>query len=85
MGTEHRDQLIKEIRELERRLRLVERKAAALQRRGRASPRAAFRSRYPQIGLDPRLFRLVGMDPPLSLEEEKRAIREAIAARSETR
>jgi len=73
--------LMKELGKIKRRLALVERKAAALQKTRTTSPRAAFRRKYPRLSLDSRLFKLVGIDPLLSVEEEKKAIREAIAAR----
>jgi hypothetical protein len=37
------------------------------------------------IHIDPRLFKFVGIDPPLSLEEEKREIQRSIAARFEAK
>jgi hypothetical protein len=37
------------------------------------------------IHIDPRLFKFVGIDPPLSLEEEKREIQRGIAARVEAK
>jgi hypothetical protein len=81
MKTERQDNLFKEIQELKRRLSLIERKAAALQKPTPASVRNAFRRKYPQIHIDPRLLKLVGSDPPLSLAEEKRELRDAIATR----
>jgi hypothetical protein len=85
MKTERRDQILKEIREIKRRLRFVERKAAALQKTRTISPRDAFQRKYPHVRLDPKLFKLVGIDPPLSVQEEKRAIRETIAGWFEAR
>jgi hypothetical protein len=81
MKAEHREKILKEIQELKRRLSLVERKAAALQKPKPASVRNAFQSKYPQVRIDPQLLRLVGSDPPLSLAEEKRDLRNTIAAR----
>jgi len=60
------------------------------QRRGRpkvplrSNPRAAkkaFEQRYPDLAVDSTLFRLVGVDPPLSLADEKAAVREALGDR----
>jgi hypothetical protein len=59
----------------------VERKAATLQKPKLSSVRNAFQKKYPHVRIDPQLFSLVGSDPPLSLEEEKRDLREVIAAR----
>jgi hypothetical protein len=81
MKTERQENILKEIQELKRRLYRVERKAAALQKTKPSSARSAFQEKYPHVRIDPQLFSLVGSDPPLSLEEEKREIREAIAAR----
>ena len=83
MKTERQEQILKEIQELKRRLFLVERKAAALQKAKPSAVRNTFQKKYPHVQIDPQLFRLVGIDPPLSLEEEKRDLREAIAARFE--
>ena len=83
MKTERQQRILKEIQELKRRLYLVERKAAALQKTKPATVRSAFRKRYPHVRIDPQLFNLVGSDPPLSLEEEKGELGEAIAARFE--
>jgi hypothetical protein len=41
----------------------------------------AFQQRYPDIAVDPELFRLVGVDPPLNVESEREALREFIADR----
>jgi len=81
MKTERREKIFKEIQELKRRLSLVERKAAALQKPKPASVRNAFQGKYPHVRIDPQLLSLVGSDPPLSLAEEKRELRDAIAAR----
>ncbi len=63
------------------------------QRRGRPkvplrpNPRAAkkaFEQRSPDLAIDPTLFRLVGVDPPLSLGAEKTAVREALGDRFAT-
>ena len=83
MNPERQEKILKEIQELKRRLYQVERKAAALQKTKPATVRSAFQKKYPHVRIDPQLFRLVGSDPPLSLEEEKRELREAIAARSD--
>lgn len=51
----------------------------------RAKPKEAqraFEQRYPDVEVDPALFRLVGVDPPLSVEREKAALREALVERS---
>ncbi len=85
MKTERQDQIVEEIREIKRRLRLVERKAAALQKSKAVSPRRAFQKKYPHVRVDPRLYKLVGIDPPLSVQDEKRAIREAMLSRSSSR
>jgi hypothetical protein len=83
MKIERQEKILKEIQELKRRLYLVERKAAALQKIKPATVRSAFRKKYPHVRIDPQLFSLVGSDPPLSLEEEKGELHEAIAARFE--
>jgi len=81
MKIERSVQLLKEIRALKRRLAIVERQAEALQKTKAVSPREAFRRKYPHLSLDPRLVKLVGIDPPLSIAEEKKAVREILAAR----
>jgi hypothetical protein len=81
MKTERQEELFKEIQAIKRRLHLVERKAAALQKVKPSSVRSAFQRKYPHVRIDPQLFRLVGSDPPLSLEEEKRELREVIVDR----
>ena len=45
------------------------------------SPKRAFQEAYPHIHIDPRLFKFVGIDPPLSLEKEKATIGEAMRGR----
>ena len=81
MKTERQEKIFKEIQELKRRLSLIERKATALQKPKLASVRNTFQRKYPHVRIDPQLLRLVGSDPPLSLAEEKRELRNAIAAR----
>jgi len=74
----NRKEIIKEIREIKKRLRLVEKRAASLKKEQKVSPKDAFRKKFPDLQVDPELFQLVGIDPPLSLRSEKKAIREAI-------
>ena len=81
MKIDRRETIFKEIQELKRRLSLVERKAAALQRPKPASVRAALQRKYPHVHIDPQLLRMVGSDPPLTLAEEKKELRNAIADR----
>lgn len=81
MKTGRQENIFKEIQELKRRLSLIERKAAALQKPKPASVRNAFQRKYPHVRIDPQLLRLVGIDPPLSLAEEKRELRNAIIVR----
>ena len=81
MKSERQDTIFKEIQELKRRLSLVERKAAALQRPKPASVRTAVQRKYPHVRIDPQLLRMVGSDPPLTLAEEKKEVRNAIADR----
>lgn len=81
MKTERQGNIMKEIQELKRRLALVERKAAALQKPTPTSVRNALRRKYPQVRIDPQLFRLVGSDPPLSLAKEKKELRDILTAR----
>lgn len=45
----------------------------------------AFRLRYPDVAVDPALFRLVGIDMPVSLDAERAALGEALATRFTTR
>lgn len=73
-----RTEVLKEIREINRRLKLVEKKAAGLRREKRVSAKEAFKRKFPKIQVDPDLLKLVGIDPPLALRREKKAIREAI-------
>ncbi len=81
MKTGRQEKILQEIQELKRRLYRVERKAAALQKTKPSAVRNVFQKKYPHVRIDPQLFSLVGSDPPLSLEEEKRELRDAIAAR----
>jgi hypothetical protein len=81
MKTDRKGNIFKEIQELKRRLSLVERKAAALQKPKLASVRAALQRKYPQVRIDPQLLRMVGSDPPLNLAEEKKELRHVIADR----
>ena len=81
MKTERQKKILKEIQELKRRLSLVERRAATLQKPKPASVRNAVQRKYPHVRIDSQLLRLVGSDPPLSLAEEKKELRNAIAAR----
>ena len=81
MKTGRQEKILQEIQELKRRLYHVEREAAALQKTKPSAVRNVFQKKYPHVRIDPQLFSLVGSDPPLSLEEEKRELRDAIAAR----
>jgi hypothetical protein len=81
MKTERQEKILQEIQELKRRLYRVERQATALRKTTPSAVRNAFHKKYPHVRIDPQLFSLVGSDPPLSLEEEKKELREAIAAR----
>jgi len=74
----NRKEIMREIREIKRRLKLIEKKAASLQKEKKESPREAFKRKFPYLQVDPELFKCVGIDPPLSLRREKKAIREAI-------
>lgn len=65
MKTEQQKEIFKEIQELKRRLSVVERKAAALQKPTLASVRKALQKKYPHVRIDPQLLRLVGSDPPV--------------------
>jgi len=78
MATERQEEIFKEIRELKRRLSLVERKAVALQKPKPASVQNVFRRKYPHVRIDPQLLSLVGSDPSLSLAKEKRDLREGV-------
>lgn len=40
--------------------------------------RRAFHARYPSLQIDDDLLKLVGIDPPMDLRSEKRALREAV-------
>jgi len=73
-----RKEIIREIREIKGRLRLVEKKAAGLRKGKRVAPEEAFEMKFPGLKVDPELFNLVGIDPPLNLRGEKKAIREAV-------
>lgn len=81
METKRQEEIFKEIQELKRRLSVVERKAAALQKPTLASVRNALQKKYPHVRIDPQLLRLVGSDPPLSLAAEKQELRDTIATR----
>jgi hypothetical protein len=81
MKAEPQENIFEEIRQLKRRLSIVERKAAALQKPKLTSVRKAFRRKYPHVHISPPLFRLVGIDPPLSLAEEKKELWDVIAER----
>ena len=70
--------IAKEIREIKRRLRLIEQKATSLKKEKKGSPEAAFKKKFPDIHVDPELFKCVGIDGPLSLRKEKKALRDAI-------
>ncbi len=54
MKAERRENIFEEIRQLKRRLSIVERKAAALQKP--TSVRNAFRRKYPHIRIPPQLI-----------------------------
>jgi hypothetical protein len=81
MRIERRENIFEEIRQLKHRLSIIERKAATLQKPKPNSIRNAFRRKYPHMHIDPQLFGLVGIDPPLSLVDEKRELRDIIAER----
>jgi hypothetical protein len=81
MKTDRQENIFKEIQELKRRLSLVERKAAALQKPKPASVRTAIQKKYPHVRIDPQLLKMVGSDPPLPLLEEKKELRNVIADR----
>lgn len=81
MKTERQEKIFKEIQALKHHLSLIERKAAALQKPKLASVRNALQRKYPHVRIDRQLLSLVGSDPPLSLAEEKRELRDIIAAR----
>lgn len=70
--------IAKEIREIKRRLRLIEQKATGLKKEKKESPEEAFKKKFPDVHVDPELFKCVGIDAPLSLRREKMALRNAI-------
>lgn len=74
----NRKEVLRDIREIRRRLNLVEKKAAALNREKKSPPKKAFQQKYPNLDVNPDLFKCTGIDPPLSIRREKAAIREAI-------
>lgn len=74
----NRRELLRDIREIRRRLGIVEKKAAILGKDKRASSRAVFQKKFPEVKINPGLFKWVGIDPPISIGKEKEAIREAI-------
>ena len=74
----NRKEVLKDIREIRRRLNLVEKKAVVLSRGKMIPPMQAFQKKYPNLEVNPDLFKWVGMDPPLSIRKEKEAIRDAI-------
>jgi hypothetical protein len=74
----NRKELIKEIQEIKRRLRLVEKSAAGLKKAKKAPPEEALKRKFPALRVDPELLKCVGIDPPLSLRREKQALRDAI-------
>lgn len=81
MKAERQEKLLKEIQDLKRRLSVIERKAEAWHKPNSSTVRSAIQKKYPHVRIDPRLLRLVGNDPPLSLGEEKQEMRNAIANR----
>ena len=70
--------IAKEIREIKRRLWLIEKKAVILKKEKKGSPEEAFKRKFPDLHVDPELFKCVGIDAPLSLRREKEALRDAI-------
>ena len=74
----NRRELLRDIREIRRRLGIVEKKATILGKDRKASSKAAFRKKFPDVKINPDLFKWVGIDPPISIGKEKEAIREAI-------
>lgn len=74
----NRKEVLRDIREIRRRLSLVEKKAAALNGDKKISPKKAFQRKFPGLDVNPDLFKWVGIDPPLSIRREKEAVREAI-------
>lgn len=81
MKAERQEKILKEILDLKRRLSIIERKAEALRKPNPSTVRNALHKKYPHVHIDPQLLRLVGTDPPLSLGEEKRELRNTSAAR----
>lgn len=79
MKAERQEKILSEIQDLKRRLSIIERKAGALHKPSPSTVRNALHKKYPHVRIDPQLLRLVGTDPPLSLGEEKRELRNAIA------
>ncbi len=45
------------------------------------SPEQEFKKKFPKSKVDKQLFRLVGTQPSTNLEDEKKAIKEAVAER----
>ncbi|MGH7772738.1 MAG: hypothetical protein ACREQA_10965 [Candidatus Binatia bacterium] len=74
----NRKEVLKDIREIRRRLNLVEKKAVVFSRGKMIPPKEAFQKKYPTLEVNPDLFKWVGIDPPLSIRKEKEAIRQAI-------
>ena len=72
-------------REQQRRARAGGRRATTRPRTDVKAAEKAFRRRYPEIAVDPELFKLVGVDPPLNLHAEREALREAVADRFATK
>lgn len=70
--------IAKEIREVRKRLRLIEKKAAMLKKEKKEPPEEAFKRKFPDLHVDSELFKCVGIDAPLSLRREKKALRDAI-------
>jgi hypothetical protein len=74
----HRRALLRDIRAIRRRLSIVEKKATTLGKEKKASSKAAFQKKFPDVKINPDLFRWVGIAPPISIGKEKEAIRDAI-------
>jgi len=74
----NRKEVLRDIREIRRRLNLVEKKAALFSRGKMIPPKEAFQKKFPNLEVDPELLKWVGIDPPLSIRKEKEAIRDAI-------
>ena len=68
-----------ETRARQRRVRRQRRAATTHVRADARAARKAFQQRYPNIPVDPALFRLVGVDPPLNQDAEREALREVLA------